>query len=124
MMPSKSPLITKAKWGTIAVEGYQSNFRDVKLFPGGAREWDWRETGTHHQPGIQPADIEELIKYQPSVVVLASGYWERLQTMDETKKHLDQHNIPFHILETGKAVQLYNEFVDQLPVAGLIHSTC
>ena len=29
----------------------------AKLYPGGARAWDWRETGTRHRPGIQPADI-------------------------------------------------------------------
>ena len=33
--------------GKIEVEG-TGTLRDAKLFPGGAREWDWRETGTEH----------------------------------------------------------------------------
>ena len=24
--------------------------KDFKLWPGGGRAWDWRETGTHHRP--------------------------------------------------------------------------
>jgi len=35
----------------------------AKLFPGGLREWDWRETGTRHVPGIQHADVQELIEH-------------------------------------------------------------
>jgi hypothetical protein len=44
------------------VEGHPP-FKDAKVFPGGAREWDWRETGTRHVPGIQPADVQELIEH-------------------------------------------------------------
>ena len=32
--------------------------KDFKLYPGGGRKWDWTETGTQHQPGIQPADVK------------------------------------------------------------------
>ena len=56
-----SPRISLLSWGRIEVEGHPP-FKDAKIFPGGAREWDWRETGTRHVPGIQPADIQELIE--------------------------------------------------------------
>jgi hypothetical protein len=32
--------------------------KDFKLWPGGGRPRDWRETGTHQVPGIQPADVQ------------------------------------------------------------------
>jgi hypothetical protein len=53
----KSPLILGASWGHLHVAGLGES-RDVKLWPGGGRPWDWSETGTHHVPGIQPADVE------------------------------------------------------------------
>jgi hypothetical protein len=41
----RSPRITHVSWGHLEVEGGR-RFKDAKLFPGGSREWDWRETGT------------------------------------------------------------------------------
>jgi hypothetical protein len=67
----KSPLrILKLDWGTIEIEG-AGTFRDAKLFPGGAREWNWHETGTEHVPGIQPADVSELLDKGATTVVLS-----------------------------------------------------
>lgn len=53
----RSPKIAHLSWGRIEVEGLGTG-KDWKLYPGGGREWDWRETGTEHRPGIQPADVE------------------------------------------------------------------
>src|SRR4029077_14646613 len=58
----KSPRISHLSWGHTEVEGHPP-FKDAKVFPGGAREWDWRDTGTRHVPGIQPADVQELIEH-------------------------------------------------------------
>ena len=69
-----SPRISHLSWGHIEVEGHPP-FKDAKIFPGGAREWDWRDTGTHHVPGIQPADVRELIEQGAKAVVLSKGIW-------------------------------------------------
>jgi len=45
----------------MVVEGLGSG-KDFKLYPGGGREWDWRETNTEHVPGIQHADVQELLE--------------------------------------------------------------
>jgi hypothetical protein len=37
-------------WGRMDVEGLDIG-KDVKLYPGGGRPWDWSETGTRHNPG-------------------------------------------------------------------------
>ena len=58
-----SPRINHVSWGQLDVEGRPELYRDAKLFPGGSREWDWRETGTEHVPGIQPADVQELLDH-------------------------------------------------------------
>ena len=74
----RSPRITHLSWGRIEVEGGRS-FKDAKLWPGGGRAWDWKETGTRHRPGVQPADVEELLAHGAEVVVLSKGILEALQ---------------------------------------------
>jgi hypothetical protein len=98
--------------------------KDFKLYPGGGREWDWSETGTRHEPGIQPADVQELIDRGSQVVVLSRGMELRLQTMPETIARLEESGVDVHVLETGAAVELYNKLAGSVPVGGLFHSTC
>jgi len=86
---------------------------------------DWRETGTHHVPGIQPADVEELLDNGSQIIVLSRGMWLVLQTCQETIALLDEKHIPVHIAETKAAAEIYNDLVaDGQAVGGLFHSTC
>ena len=121
---ARSPKVTHLSWGHLEVEGQDSPFKDAKLFPGGAREWDWNETGTDHQPGIQPADIEELLEHGATVVVLGKGFYERLQVRRETLQQLEERNVTAHVGQTEEAVRLYNELSESERVGALIHSTC
>ncbi len=98
--------------------------KDFKLFPGGAREWDWSETGTRHTPGIQPADVEELLAAGATTVVLSRGMELRLEVDPQTIALLKERSITIHLAETREAVEIYNSLVDTTPVAGLFHSTC
>ena len=120
---NRSPRIISHAWGGLEVDG-GLRFRDAKLYPGGVREWDWNETGTHHEPGIQPADVKELLEHGAEVVVLSRGRYERLQVCDETIALLEKNDIEIHVLETGAAVDMYNELAANRRAAALIHSTC
>ena len=94
---SRSPLIRHISWGRLTIEGVGSR-KDFKLWPGGGRLWDWTETGTHHVPGIQPADVAELVEAKGVEAVAA---------------------------ETTEAARLYNRLaVARRAVGGLFHSTC
>src|SRR5436309_13250316 len=94
--------------------------KDFKLGPGGGRSWDWNETGTRHDPGIQPADVEELLEHGSRVVVLSRGQDLQLQTSQETLNHLAARGVQVHMEETKAAVKLYNDVADQgIPVGGL-----
>jgi hypothetical protein len=119
----RSPRITHISWGKMEVEGLGTG-RDFKLYPGGGREWDWNETGTHHVPGIQPADVEELLEHGSEVVVLTRGMQLVLQTCPETLQMLRDKGIAVHVEETKKAVARYNELAETELVGGLFHSTC
>src|SRR5438477_8823951 len=68
----RPPRIVQVSWGRMEVEGLDAG-KDFKLYPGGGRAWDWAETGTRHSPGIQPADVEELVICGATAVVLSQG---------------------------------------------------
>jgi hypothetical protein len=121
---ARSPRITGIAWGSVRIEGRERPFKDVKLYPGGAREWDWRETGTDHRPGVQPADVQELLDHGASVVVIAQGFNQQLEVRDETRDMLEERGVALHVLPTEKAVELYNELREKEPAGALIHSTC
>jgi hypothetical protein len=119
----QSPRISDLSWGHIEVDDRLS-FRDAKIFPGGAREWDWRETGTRHVPGIQPADVQELIDRGAKTVILSRGVWKRLEVCPETLDLLAKHGVAVELLQTEDAVKRFNTLRESVPVGGLFHSTC
>jgi hypothetical protein len=120
----RSPKIAYISWGKMEVEGLGQG-RDFKLFPGGGRQWDWTETNTHHVPGIQPVDVQELIDHGCNIVILSRGMRLILQTCSETLQLLAANNVQVYVEETKAAVDIYNRLVEQgLMVGGLFHSTC
>lgn len=120
----QSPQITHISWGRMIIDGVGAG-KDLKLWPGGGREWDWNETGTHHVPGIQPADVEELLEHGCRIVVLSRGMWQRLRTCPETLALLDRRDVAAHVAETNEAAAIYNELAKRGDrVGGLFHSTC
>jgi hypothetical protein len=116
--------VTEISWGRVEVEGVEQPFRDVKLFPGGAREWDWTETGTHHRPGVQPTDLEELLDRGATTIVLSSGMLKQLRVPSATREWLERHGVELFVLATDEAVDRYNQLRETVAVGALIHSTC
>ncbi|HLV01592.1 MAG TPA: MTH938/NDUFAF3 family protein, partial [Acidobacteriota bacterium] len=104
MLDKRSPAIKYLSWGRVQVEGAVSPYKDAKLFPGGSREWDWNETDTRHVPGVQPADVQELLERDARVIVLSTGMWNRLRVAAETTRLLEEKGIEYVILQTKEAV--------------------
>src|SRR5262249_26369624 len=104
---TRSPRIKYVSWGRLEVEGEAEPYKDAKLFPGGSREWNWRETGTGHKPGIQIADVQELLDHGAKVVVLSRGMAQCLEVPNETLDFLKQQQITVHVLPTKEAAALY-----------------
>ena len=123
-MDRRSPRIASLSWGSMSIDGVGSG-KDFKLWPGGGRAWDWRETGTRHSPGIQPVDVAELVEKGCDVVILSKGMLLRLQTCEETVSLLKERGIEVYVAETKEAAQKYNELAATgVAVGGLFHSTC
>lgn len=124
---TKTSLITHISWGHMEVKtnGQTLSFKDCKVWPGGAKEWDWNLTGTRHQPGIQPADIEEILAQGVEVIILSRGMQLMLHTCPETEQMLRSGDIEYHIEETKQAVNLFNRLMSEgKKVGGIFHSTC
>ena len=121
---NRSPRINHVSWSRLEVEGQAEPYKDAKLFPGGSRKWNWSETGTSHRPGIQIADVQELLEHGSKVVVLSRGMAECLHVPLETLEFLKQRQIAVHVLPTQHAVALYNKLAQTEAVGGLFHTTC
>jgi hypothetical protein len=120
---NRPPRITGISWGRMEVEGLGAR-KDFKLYPGGGRAWDWAETGTRHSPGIQPADVEELLARGATTVVLSQGMNKQLHVPPDTCRYLEERSITLYVAETREAVKIYNDLTEGALVAGLFHSTC
>ena len=122
--PQRSPRILECRWGLVRIDGH-GQVKDAKLFPGGARAWDWNETGTRHDPGIQPADVAELVEHGATTVILSRGVLRMLGVCPETLRQLEARDIAVEVLPTPEAVEHYNRLArDGASVSALIHSTC
>jgi len=75
-------------------------------------------------PGIQPADVQELIDHGAKTVILSRGFWKRLRVCPETLDLLAKNGITEEVLQTEDAVKRFNELRENVPVSGLFHSTC
>ena len=119
----RSPRITDHSWGRLVVDN-RDRYKDAKLYPGGSRRWDWKETGTDHVPGIQPADVQELLDHGAKVVVLSRGVQNALRVRSDTIEMLKKNGVVVHVFQTDAAIRLYNELRQNEPVGGLFHTTC
>lgn len=124
-MTAAPPRVVGLEWGRVEIEGRAAPFKDAKLWPDGAREWDWNETGTRHVPGVQVADVEELIDHGARAVVVGRGMHGRLEVPAETREALERRGIELHAARTPEAVATYHELRERTPAVGaLLHTTC
>ena len=76
-------------------------------------------------PGIQPADVKELLDNGSRIIVLSRGMLLMLRTCQETLDLLKEKHIAVHIAETKAAGEIYNGLARRgEAVGGLFHSTC
>ncbi len=115
--------IVRDAWGEIELSDSRT-FKDVKLWPGGAREWNWAETGTRHSPGVQFTDVEECLEPQVKTIILSRGRMKRLKVKKELVQQLESDGYEVKVCSTEKAIAAYNDRVKSGTVAALIHSTC
>ncbi|XP_039600168.1 mth938 domain-containing protein [Polypterus senegalus] len=120
-----SPEISSLSWGHMKVKGCATAYKDCKVWPGGSRAWDWRETGTDHHPGVQPADLDEVLRKGVEILIIGRGMSEALQVPVNTLDYVKKQGVNVKVFQTEKAVKEYNDLACQgHKVGGVFHSTC
>lgn len=120
--PDASPVVAAFSWGRLEIGSRL--FKDARLYPGGARAWDWRETGTRHVPGVQVADALELLDHGAEVIVLSRGVDRVLLVPEATVDALRARGVEVLVAPTPEAIGLYNQLCGSRRVGALLHSTC
>uniref|UniRef100_A0A2K6N4B4 Mth938 domain-containing protein n=2 Tax=Rhinopithecus TaxID=542827 RepID=A0A2K6N4B4_RHIBE len=123
-----SPEIASLSWGQMKIKGSNTTYKDCKVWPGGSRTWDWRETGTEHSPGVQPADVKEVVEKGVQTLVIGRGMSEALKAPTQQMPS-DVHvgavvefhlaTASWHILERCKTVALSVKHVCELAMSHL-----
>ncbi|XP_056335015.1 mth938 domain-containing protein [Danio aesculapii] len=120
-----SPEIASLSWGHMKVKGCSTSYKDCKVWPGGSRAWDWRETGTNHHPGVQPSDLEEILRKGVQTLVIGRGMSEALQVPPSTLDYAKKQGVDVRVFQTEQAVREYNALAGKgEKVGGVFHSTC
>jgi len=108
-------------FGNIRIDG-RDYTRDVILLGDEVKGPWWREAGGHVY-AVQ--DFEDLVAAAPEIVVLGTGYFGRVQVLDETLTALAEAGSEIVVEKTGGAVECYNRFADEgRDVAAALHLTC
>ena len=121
-----APQIKNMKWGEIIISQNSAEkiYRDARIFPTRSESWDWRKTGTAHNPGIQIADIEDIVS-QSDIVILTRGVDLVLQVPQETIDYVKSKGRDCRVGQTVEMVALYNKLVNEgKKVGGVFHTTC
>ncbi|KAF3830169.1 hypothetical protein GH733_001594 [Mirounga leonina] len=66
-----------------------------------------------HSPGVQPADVEEVVKKGVQTLVIGRGMSEALKVPPSTVEYLEKQGIDVRVLQTEQAVKEYNALAAQ-----------
>jgi len=93
---------------------------DLIIFPGRIKSSWWRITG--HKLCLQ--DLESVIKEEPEVLVIGTGFTGLMKVEEEVKKYAQDRSIILVIEKTKKATLRFNELVLTKKTIGAFHLTC
>jgi hypothetical protein len=118
-------MIEKYDFGILRVAGKEYH-HDVILYPevDGREEhvvenW-WRQEG--HR--LDKADLEEVVKAKPEMLVVGTGYHACMKVPQETLDFLNGLGIEVLVEPTQNACQIYNQRRDIRKVVAALHLTC
>lgn len=111
--------IDSYSFGRIVIDGvtYTS---DVTLLEERVNSSWWRKES--HL--LAPNDLEEVIRAQPDLLVIGTGFSGVMKVPRETQEFLKSKGIEFVIQRTEDACKTYNETPRDRRVAAALHLTC
>jgi hypothetical protein len=106
-------------FGNITIDG-QTYTSDVIIYPERV-DFSWRRKQGHN---LQIEDLAGVIKAEPAVVIIGTGFFGVMKVSNETVSHLESKGIMVYAERTGKAVELFNELQKNKTVIAALHLTC
>ena len=106
-------------FGSITIDGttYTS---DVIVYPDRVQsEWKREE---EHRPQI--SEFADIVKAEPDVVVIGTGYAGVLSVPDQIRNYLTSKGIEVRVDKTKQAVELFNLLQRRIKVIAVLHITC
>jgi hypothetical protein len=112
--------IDQYRFGHIDIEG-QSFDADVIIFPDHVQERWWRREG--HR--LAQEDLETVLAEKPEVLVVATGYYGRMQVPEDTLEVLRSEGIDVKVEQTSSAVAEFNRLQRECArIVAALHLTC
>lgn len=113
-------MIESYRFGKITIDG-KDYHRDIIIFPDHIKEKWGREEG--HR--LKPKDIEDVIAFQPDILVVGQGALGRMKITDPVKRLLEERNIVLIAEKTNIAKDEFNRLAREgVKVVAAIHLTC
>lgn len=113
-------MIEDYQFGSMKIGGKRYK-NDLKIINGQViADW-WRKEGH----SVEAADVEDILKAKPDVVVVGMGKPGRMQVENSLRSVLAQADIRLIEEPTASALQTFNRLHDEgKQVAGAFHLTC
>lgn len=112
-------MIEAYRFGSITIDGREYR-RDVVILPDRVLDGWWRREG--HL--LQLEDLEEVLKEEPEVLIVGTGYSGCMVIAPEVSKHLSSKGIEVVDARTKKATEVFNRMSREKRVAAALHLTC
>jgi hypothetical protein len=116
--------VEKFNFGSIVIEGKKYGY-DVLMFPDGSvkrRKGGFWKFGSH---AIKKAEIEELLKAGPQVVVIGTGTRSKAKLASDAELMPKEAKIELLALPSREAVEKLNLLAQEgKRVSALVHITC
>ena len=120
----KMTRVDSFQFGSIVINGRKYG-RDVLLFPDGTvreRKGGFWKFGSH---AIKRADIEELVKVKPDVLIVSTGTNGKARVTSEAEACAKEANIGLLSAPSLEAIKQLNQLIEEgRRVSALIHITC
>ena len=114
-----APTIEGYRFGRIVVDG--EVFReDLILYPDRVASGWWRERG--HSLSLR--DVADILEFGPRIIIVGRGAFGRMDIPLETLREFSARGIEVRAMNTGEAVDTYNELKDQGGVVAALHLSC
>ncbi|NIM44126.1 MAG: hypothetical protein GTN80_00380 [Nitrososphaeria archaeon] len=106
-------------FGRITIGG-ESYTNDLIIYPEKVDDSWWRREG--HRLNVE--DLKEIILHEPEVLIVGTGYYERMRVQPETEKYLRLKGITLIVKGTREACETYNQLIRSKRVVAALHLTC